>query len=65
MRLPTKEETRRKRDGSLAFAVNANEAFEGGNQKSAIQQDSEQVRQLSTEAIAVESKKNELVDTSG
>ena len=64
MGLPTKEEMRGKRDRSLAFAVDANEAdYEGGEQKSAVQQGSEHVGQLSTEAAAVEKQKKELVDT--
>ena len=65
MRLPNEKETRGKWDGSLTLTVGVNEAVEGGKQKSAVQQDSEQVGQLSTEAAVVESKKNKPVDTGG
>ena len=53
-----------KQDGSLILAVGVNEANnEGGGQKFAIQQDSEHVGQLYTEAVVVEKQKKEPVDT--
>ena len=55
---------RGKRDGSLAFTLDANEArYEGGEQKSTVQQSSEHVGQLYIEAAAVENQKKEPVDT--
>ena len=62
--LPTEKEARGKRDGSLVLTVGANEAEkEDGEQKSAVQRDSEYVGQLLTEAAAVEKQKKEPVDT--
>ena len=63
MELPRKEETHGKWDGSLTLAVGVDEAQEDGKQKSAVQQDSGQVGQLSTEVAAVEKKKEKPVDT--
>ena len=64
-KLPRKEETHGKRDGSLTQTVGVNKASEDGKEKSAVQQGSGQVGQLSTEVAAVEKKKEKLVDTGG
>ena len=63
--LPRKEETCGKRDGSLTQTVGVSEASADGKQKSAVQQEFGQVGQLSTEAAAVEKKKENPVDTGG